>query len=196
MLAIGGAAAAWAQGGMPPVPTAPNALTLQQVVEQAKTKNPTLLSAQQNLLSVKAQEIQAGVRQNPYLAVEGSNVTISTSSPAGPYFYSVQLSRLFERGQKRRWRLDSATSTTDQTRDQYALQEQQTILTVKQAFTTMLLAKSALKTGAGQPEGFPGMNSTSTRRATTPATSASSIMSGSTCSWRSSKPTSRAPRRT
>ena len=154
MLAIGGAAAAWAQG-MPPLPTAPNALTLQQVIEQAKTKNPTLLSAQQNLLSVKAQEIQAGVRQNPYLAVEGSNVTIPTSSPAGPYFYSVQFSRLFERGEKRRWRLDSATSTTDQTRDQYALFEQQTILTVKQAFSTMLLAKSALRLAGGQPEGLP-----------------------------------------
>ena len=72
-------------------------------------------------------------------------MTISTTSPAGPYFYSVQLSRLFERGQKRRWRLDAATSTTDQTRDQYTLLEQQTVLTVKQAFTSMLLAKSALK---------------------------------------------------
>jgi outer membrane protein, heavy metal efflux system len=130
---------------MPPVPTAPNALTLQQVIELARTKNPTLLSAQQNLLSVKAQEIQAGLRQNPFLGVTGSNVSIPTSSSAGPYFYSVQLSRLFERGQKRRWRLDSATSTTDQTRDQYTLQEQQTILAVKQAFTSMLLAKSALR---------------------------------------------------
>ncbi len=136
---------ALAQGGMPPVPAAPNALTLQQVVEQAKAKNPTLLAAQQNLLSVKAQEIQAGLRQNPELALEGSDVTLSTTNPAGPYFYSAQLSRLFERGQKRRWRLDSATSTTDQTRDQYTLQEQQTILTVKQAFTTMLLVKFALR---------------------------------------------------
>ena len=130
---------------MPPIPSAPNALTLQQVVEQAKAKNPTLLSAQQNLLSVKAQEIEAGLWQNPNLAVTGTNVSIPTSSPAGPYAYSVQLSRLFERGQKRRWRLDSATSTTDQTRDQYALLEQQTVLTVKQAFTSMLLAKAALR---------------------------------------------------
>ncbi len=138
-------AAASAQSSATPLPSAANALTLQQVVEEAKAKNPTLLAAQQNLLSVKAQEIQAGVRQNPYLALEGSNVTISTTSPSGPYFYSVQLSRLFERGQKRRWRLDAATSTTDQTRDQFTLLEQQTVLTVKQAFTSMLLAKSALK---------------------------------------------------
>jgi len=145
VLSLAASSVMWAQSGIPPIPTSPNALTLQQVVEQAKAKNPTLLAAQQNLLSVRAQEIQAGLRQNPYLAATGSNVSIPSSSPAGPYFYSAQLSRLFERGQKRRWRLDSATSTTDQTRDQYALEEQQTVLTVKQAFTSMLLAKSALK---------------------------------------------------
>jgi len=141
-LVCGSAAAAQ---GPPLASTAPNALTLHEVVELAKTKNPTLLSAQQNLLSVKAQEIQAAVRQNPNLAVTGTDVTIPTSSPAGPYAYSVQLSRLFERGEKRRWRLDIAHSTTDQTRDQYTLQEQQTVLAVKQAFTTMLLGKAALK---------------------------------------------------
>jgi len=120
-------------------------LTLPQVVELAKAKNPNLLAAQQNLLSVQAQEIQAAVRQNPNLAVTGTNVTLPQSNPAGPYNYSAQLSRLFERGEKRRWRLDTARSTTDETRDQYNLQEQQTILAVKQAFTSMLLAKAALK---------------------------------------------------
>jgi cobalt-zinc-cadmium efflux system outer membrane protein len=131
-------------GGMPTPPTAPNALTLQQVVELAKAKNPNLLAAQQNLLSVKAQEIQAAVRQNPNFTAYGTNLSNSADS-ATPYGYSLQMSRLFERGEKRRWRLDIAHSTTDQTRDQYNQQEQQTVLTVKQAFTTMLLAKFALK---------------------------------------------------
>jgi len=131
--------AAWTQTG-PPAP-----LTMQEVVSLARAKNPTLLAAQQTLLSVKAQEIQAGLRANPYLTGVGEDVTLSATNPAAPYSYSVQVSRLFERGQKRRWRLDSARSTTDQTRDQYALQEQQTILLVKQAFTTMLLAKATLK---------------------------------------------------
>jgi cobalt-zinc-cadmium efflux system outer membrane protein len=120
-------------------------MTLQEVVSLARAKNPILLEAQQNLLSVKAQEIQAGLRQNPNFGVVGTDVTNSASNPASPYNYSLQVSRLFERGQKRRWRLDSARSTTDQTRDQYSLQEQQTILSVKQAFTTMLLAKATLK---------------------------------------------------
>jgi cobalt-zinc-cadmium efflux system outer membrane protein len=130
----------------PPAPgvTAP-ALTMQQVIDLARAKNLTLLAAQQNLFAIKAQEIQAGLRQNPNLGLAGTDVTNSATNPASPYNYSVQVSRLFERGQKRRWRLDSARSTTDQTRDQLALQEQQTILAVKQAFTTMLLAKAALK---------------------------------------------------
>jgi cobalt-zinc-cadmium efflux system outer membrane protein len=144
--ALAGASGAWAQAAPPAPPAAPSApMTLQQVVDMARSRNPNLLAAQQNLLSVKAQEIQAGVRQNPTLTGLGTDITNSASNPASPYNYSVQVSRLFERGQKRRWRLDSARSTTDQTRDQYALQEQQTVLSVKQAFTMMLLAKAALK---------------------------------------------------
>ena len=120
-------------------------MTMQQVVDLARSKNPTLLAAQQNLLSVKAQEIQAGLRANPAFAFAGQNVSLPAEGASNPYSYSLQVSRLFERGEKRRWRLDSARSTTDQTRDQYALQEQQTILSVKQAFTNMVLAKAALK---------------------------------------------------
>src|ERR1700722_12622165 len=120
-------------------------ITMQQAVDLALTKNPTLLSAQQNLFSVKAQEIQAGVRANPYFGVVGSNVTLPAEGASNPYAYSIQVSRLFERGEKRRWRLDSARSTTAQTDAQYHQQEQQTILAVRQAFTNFVLAKAAKK---------------------------------------------------
>ena len=123
----------------------PAPMTLQQVVSAARLRNPTLLAARENLFSVKAQEIQAGLRQNPSLAIAGSDITLPAVGASNPYSYSVQVSRLFERGQKRRWRLDSAISTTAQTRDQYDLQEQQTLYSVKQAFTNMLLAKASLK---------------------------------------------------
>jgi outer membrane protein, heavy metal efflux system len=119
-------------------------ITMQQAVELARAKNPTLLSAQQNLLSVKAQELQAGVRQNPNLVITGSDVTLGENA-ANPYYYSVGVSRLFERGEKRRWRLDSARSTTAQTDAQYHAQEQQTILAVRQAFTSFVIAKAARK---------------------------------------------------
>jgi cobalt-zinc-cadmium efflux system outer membrane protein len=118
---------------------------MQQVVDLALAKNPNLLSAQQNLLSVKAQELQAGVRANPYFGFTGSNVTLPAEGASNPYAYSLQVSRLFERGEKRRWRLDVARSTTAQTDAQYHLQEQQTILAVRTAFTNFVLAKAAKK---------------------------------------------------
>src|SRR6202046_249667 len=119
-------------------------ITMQQAVDLARAKNPVLLSAQQNLLSVKAQEIQAGVRQNPNLVATGSDVTLGPDA-ANPYYYSVGVSRLFERGEKRRWRLDTARSTTAQTDAQYHTQEQQTVLAVRQAFTSFVIAKAAKK---------------------------------------------------
>jgi cobalt-zinc-cadmium efflux system outer membrane protein len=119
-------------------------ITMQQAVDLARARNPTLLSAQQNLLSVKAQEIQAGVRANPYFSASGSNITLGPNSN-NPYDYEVGVGRLFERGQKRRWRLDSAVSTTAQTDAQFHAQEQQTILAVRQAFTNFVIAKAAKK---------------------------------------------------
>jgi cobalt-zinc-cadmium efflux system outer membrane protein len=118
---------------------------MQQAVDLARSKNPSLLSAQQSLLSVKAQEIQAGVRANPYFTFAGTNVTLPAQGAANPYQYSLQISRLFERGEKRRWRLDSARSTTAQTDAQYHSQEQQTILAVREAFTNFVIAKAAKK---------------------------------------------------
>ena len=131
-----------AQAPAAPATTAP--LTLPQVLEVALAKNPTLLAAEQNVLSVQALEVQAGVRQNPYFTVYGTNLTNPATS-ATPYAYSLQLARLMERGQKRRWRLDSARSTTAQTREQAQDQQRQVLLQVKLAFTNMLLAKAALQ---------------------------------------------------
>ncbi len=122
-----------------------NALTLQQVVQITRDKNPTLLAAAESLRGVRAQEIQAGVRTNPNLGLTGSNVTLGAQNPANPYAYAVQVSRLFERGQKRQYRLEDARATTAQTAAQLEDTARQTILLVKQAFTRMLIAKIALE---------------------------------------------------
>jgi outer membrane protein, heavy metal efflux system len=123
--------------------TAPVQLTMQQAVDYALAHNPTLLAAQQNLLSMKGQEVEAGLRQNPDFTLYGANLSNPATSTT-PYDYSLQVSRLFERGQKRRWRLDTAHATTAQTQAQFHDQERQTTLAVRQAFTNMLLAKAAL----------------------------------------------------
>lgn len=119
-------------------------LTMQQAVDYALAHNPTVLATQQTFLSMKGQEVQAGLRVNPNFTAYGidlSNRAVENS----PNSYSLQVSRLFERGQKRRWRLDSARATTAQTEAQFHDQERQTTLAVRQAFTTMVLAKATLK---------------------------------------------------
>jgi cobalt-zinc-cadmium efflux system outer membrane protein len=108
----------------------------------ARIQNPSLLAAQAHVTATKQSEITAGLRANPNLGYVGSNISNPANS-ASPYAYAFQASRLFERGQKRRWRLDVARSTTDVTRSQYADQERQVILAVKTAFTQMLGAKEA-----------------------------------------------------
>src|ERR1700677_3576796 len=120
-------------------------VTMQQAVEQTLAHNPSLLAAQQNLLSMKGQEVEAGLRANPDFALVGTDVSLGALNPAAPYGYAAQVSRLFERGQKRRWRLDSARATTAQTEAQYRDQIRQTTLLAKQSFTNLVLAKATLK---------------------------------------------------
>ncbi len=124
---------------------APAPLTLQQVLQIAETRNPLLLSAQQHVDATRAAEVTAGLRQNPTFTVSGANVTLPASNPSSPYTYVGNVSRLFERGQKRRWRMQVADATTAVTQSQYHDQERQTVLQVKDAFTNMLAAKAALK---------------------------------------------------
>ncbi|MGA8941051.1 MAG: TolC family protein [Acidobacteriaceae bacterium] len=126
-------------------PTAkPGALTLAQVLDLARTGNPTILAAEQNLRAVRAHEIQAGVRQNPNLGFAGSDITEGNNADS-PYDYSLSVSRLFERGDKRKWRLEDARATTAQTKAQLEDSIRQTELAVKTAFTHMLIAKQSLE---------------------------------------------------
>jgi len=126
-----------------PAQTAP--LTLEQAIALARASNPALLSGRQHVTATRASEITAGLRQNPSFTFSGADVSLPANNPASPYSYTANVSRLFERGEKRRWRLDVAHATTDVTQSQYNDTERQTILQVKQAFTNMLTAKEALK---------------------------------------------------
>jgi cobalt-zinc-cadmium efflux system outer membrane protein len=119
-------------------------MSLQQVIDIAKARNPALLAIERNLQGVKAQEIQASLRVNPDMTFYGTNVTLPAQGASNPYAYSLQISRLMERGEKRRWRMDVAKATSEQTESQYRDQQRQTLFTVKQAFTNMLVAKATL----------------------------------------------------
>ncbi len=127
-----------AQG--PPAP-----ITLHQAIDLARAHNPSLLSGRQHISAARANEITAGLRQNPNLSLSGSDVTLGADNPGNPYSYVANVSRLFERGEKRRWRLEYAQADTLVTASQYKDAEQQAVLAVKQAFTQMLAAKAAVK---------------------------------------------------
>src|SRR5215472_3910161 len=98
---------------------APPPLTLERALEMARARNPNLLSGQQHVIATKANEITAGLRQNPSFTLSGTDVTLPANNPSSPYSYAGNINRLFERGQKRRWRLDIARATTDVTQNQY-----------------------------------------------------------------------------
>jgi cobalt-zinc-cadmium efflux system outer membrane protein len=121
-------------------------LTIQQAVDLARTNNPALISARQHVSAVQATKLTAAVRQNPTLTLLGQGVTLPEVNNEGgnPYYYSANVSRLFERGQKRKWRIEGADATTDQTQSQYRDLERQLVLATRQAFNSMLLAKASL----------------------------------------------------
>ena len=127
-----------------PPPAKAGAYTMQQIVAMAQANNPTLLAAETNLRAVRSQEMQAAVRANPYFTLYGTNVTLPAEGASNPYSYSAQVSRLFERGEKRRFRIEVAKATTGQTSAQLQDTVRQTVLTIRQAFTKMLIAKQAL----------------------------------------------------
>lgn len=134
--------------------SAPIPLTLPQVLDLAHRSNPALLSAAQHLAAVRAQEITAGLRQNPNATAAGQMVTLGPDDPNGPDFYSAGVQRLFERGNKRRLRVDTARSTTALTAFQLDDQRRQTDLAIRQAFSRMLYARQALSISRDNLEGY------------------------------------------
>jgi cobalt-zinc-cadmium efflux system outer membrane protein len=136
-----------------PAPASPNALTLLQVLDRARSSNPTLAAGEANLRSVRAQEIQAAVRANPYIGVVSSLIT-EPATVNNPYTYAFQVSRLFERGNKRGIRIENAKNTTAQTAEQLDDTIRQMTLQIKTAFTHMLFAKQALVLAQAQLADF------------------------------------------
>jgi len=136
-------------------PTSPTTwpLTLTQVLDLAHRANLTLMSAAQHLDAVRAQEITAGLRPNPVGMVGGQLLTAKTDDN-NPYFFQAGVSRLFERGNKRQTRLDTARSTTVLTGFQLDDQRRQIDLSIRQAFSRMIYAQEALSISRDNLEGY------------------------------------------
>lgn len=133
-----------AQTPLAAAPAAP--ITLQQAVDLALTGNPSLTAAREHLSAVRATKLTASVRQNPTLTLLGQGVTLPQINNNGgnPFYYSANVSRLFERGNKRGLRIQIADANTQVTESQLHDQERQLTLSVRQAFTNLLAANGAL----------------------------------------------------
>ncbi len=129
----------------------PVRITLEQAIQMALVNNHGLLAARTTIRQNQAQEITANVHPNPTLFADWSYLPLYV--PGGISFSEylhdstqgdIGLSYLFERGEKRRHRLQAARDTTSVTRLQVADTERGLTFQVSQLFINIQLAESTL----------------------------------------------------
>jgi cobalt-zinc-cadmium efflux system outer membrane protein len=129
---------------------APSLITLDQAIDLALTHSHALKAAQTQIQQSQAQEITANLRPNPNLTWDGlffplnpTNFTIANLESTQEF--DVGVNYLFERGGKRRKRLDAARDATAVTRFQVADTQRTLIFNVAQQFINAQLADSDLE---------------------------------------------------
>jgi outer membrane protein, heavy metal efflux system len=125
-------------------------ISLDQAIQLAIANNPNLQASRTQVDQNLAQEVTANLRPNPTLSgdsqflpifhpSEFSSETLDTLTQ-----FDVGVGYLFERGGKRKHRLQAARDTTAVTRAQVADAERTLTFNVAQQFINVLLAKSNL----------------------------------------------------
>jgi outer membrane protein, heavy metal efflux system len=135
-------------------------ITLDQAIQYALVNNTGLKATKTQISQNQAQEITANLRPNPTLSGDSqflpifhpsqfSSETLDTLAQ-----FDVGVGYLFERGAKRKRRLQAARDTTEVTRAQVADAERSLTFNVAQEFINALLAKSNLEFAAMDLESF------------------------------------------
>jgi len=105
-------------------PQAPTRITLDQAVELALAHSHTLKASQMQIQQNQSQEITAALRPNPTLTWDSLFIPVFSPSNFGTdelttiQQFDIGASYLFERGRKRRRRIDAAKDATAVTRYQ------------------------------------------------------------------------------
>lgn len=128
---------------------APVLLTLERAIDLALAHSHALRAAQTQIQQNQAQEITAGLRPNPLLAWDALFLPLNPSdwtltNLENTQQFDVGVSYLFERGGKRRRRLEAARDTTAITRFQVGDTERTLVFNVAQQFIAAQLANSNL----------------------------------------------------
>lgn len=123
--------------------------TWDQVKENFRLNNTTLMAAKLNIDELKAQEVTAHLRPNPELSVSADGTQIAPShgvwQPFAGTFVSPGVSYLFERRNKRGLRFDAAKQGTAIGAAQAADSERTLLFNLRSAFVGILQAKAVVK---------------------------------------------------
>ena len=126
---------------------AQSALTLDQVIDEAISRNLRLLAERFNLSIAEARIIQARLRPNPVLSVGGNYLDIlgtgfnPSTNAAGPTEVNARVDFVLERGRKRQERVAVAEASKAVSQLELLNSTRTLVLDVQSAFTDLLLAK-------------------------------------------------------
>jgi len=137
-------------------------VSLDQAIDLALAHNHAIKATRTLILQNQAQEITANLRPNPTFGADSQFIPIFT-----PQDFSVDnlnltqqfdlgISYLFERGHKRRRRLQAARDQSAVTRAQVADAERSLVFEVGQQFVNVLLAESTLQFAQEDLKSFQG----------------------------------------
>lgn len=135
-------------------------ITLDQAIQYALANNADLKATRTQIDQNQAQEITASLRPNPTLSGDSQFVPIfnpsqfTTETLDTLTQFDIGVGYLFERGGKRKRRLQAARDTTAVTRAQVADAERTLAFNVAQEFINALLAKSNLNFASVALESF------------------------------------------
>jgi cobalt-zinc-cadmium efflux system outer membrane protein len=142
LLAAGGLAA---QTAGPP----PEALTIEQAVQQAVEHNLNLLAERYNLSIADARIVTAKLRPNPVLSAGWDYIDFlggfTHENQGGPTEYNLRTDFILERGGKRERRIEVARSAREVSQLQLLNTTRTLVLDVQNAFVDVLQAKDNLE---------------------------------------------------
>ncbi|HMF97523.1 MAG TPA: TolC family protein [Vicinamibacterales bacterium] len=151
------AAAATAQNLRFPQPSVPGALTLAEAERLLIERNVAVAATRYQLSAAQASRLIAGYKPNPTLQLGAEQFPITSDQPSVPRFfttdsnagaqptYTVQVSKTFERGQKREFRIAQAEATVEAAEFLVRDTIRQQLFQLRQAFGAAMLARENLR---------------------------------------------------
>lgn len=128
---------------------APQTWTWDQVKENFRLNNASLMAAKLNIDELKAEEVTAHLRPNPEVTVSADGTQIAPSQgvwqPFAGTFVSPGVSYLFERRNKRNLRFQAAKQGASIGAAQAADSERTLVFNLRTAFVGILQAKAVVK---------------------------------------------------